>query len=416
MFPSSTPANDIQLLTRSIASGERALRLLQPLPPTEQRRIKMRRIESNLAFQQLQLALARYEMVRRKFNPAQLRVPAGHPDGGQWTDEGGAAGSFVSAGGRSGRIGSDRSARDTMRDEAGEQPWKAVETIRRADGSLSRQTVVNRDDKTAIHSEFSAPTDSTDWDERHTVQMPDGTFTTFQTSGLSQTVFDTNHNVISSTVWTDNGLEPEATVQLALYVPPVPLLNPVGAAITVIAGAVALYNMMSSRNSANETAVFAFRSDAYVPGAKAQNNAIWVGSLTKDKVDKACPRHTEVQSITDEAVGSVSRDMYTSAAQYGTAVHKWIERSVNGPDPEYPKDPDFRAEVSLTKSNYTTYGSENSKRVDVLENPGNGTVCVYDIKTGKSGLSPARAVELASTVQHYWPGTQQIIVTEVRPH
>jgi hypothetical protein len=56
-----------------------------------------------------------------------------------------------------------------------------------------------------------------------------------------------------------------------------------------------------------------------------------------------------------------------------------------------------------------------SKRIDVLENPGNGNVCVYDIKTGEASLRAARALELVSTVQFYYPGTQRIIVTEVRP-
>ena len=33
----------------------------------------------------------------------------------------------------------------------------------------------------------------------------------------------------------------------------------------------------------------------------------------------------------------------------------------------------------------------------------------------EEGLTPARMLELASTVQYYYPGTQRIIVTEVRP-
>jgi hypothetical protein len=44
-----------------------------------------------------------------------------------------------------------------------------------------------------------------------------------------------------------------------------------------------------------------------------------------------------------------------------------------------------------------------------------GTICIYDIKTGKSGLPLARMFELASNVQLFYPGTQRIIVTEVRP-
>jgi hypothetical protein len=55
-----------------------------------------------------------------------------------------------------------------------------------------------------------------------------------------------------------------------------------------------------------------------------------------------------------------------------------------------------------------------AKRIDVLENPGQGTVCVYDVKTGDTGLKPGRALELATTVSYFYPGTQRIIVTEVR--
>ena len=34
---------------------------------------------------------------------------------------------------------------------------------------------------------------------------------------------------------------------------------------------------------------------------------------------------------------------------------------------------------------------------------------IFDIKTGREGLTPARMLELASTVQHYYPGTRRII-------
>jgi hypothetical protein len=51
----------------------------------------------------------------------------------------------------------------------------------------------------------------------------------------------------------------------------------------------------------------------------------------------------------------------------------------------------------------------------VLENAGNGTACVYDIKTGESGLSPRRMAEIAENTFKHFPNTRRIIVTEVRP-
>ena len=65
--------------------------------------------------------------------------------------------------------------------------------------------------------------------------------------------------------------------------------------------------------------------------------------------------------------------------------------------------PNFRAEVSYLKAQEENEGSTDAKepkdpkwgmkgtiRVDVYENTQKGTVCVYDIKTGRSGLSKAR--------------------------
>jgi hypothetical protein len=62
------------------------------------------------------------------------------------------------------------------------------------------------------------------------------------------------------------------------------------------------------------------------------------------------------------------------------------------------------------------YSRRGSIRIDVLENVGDGTVCVYDIKTGEGGLAPGRMAEIAKNVFSVYHGTQRIIVTEVRPH
>ena len=62
------------------------------------------------------------------------------------------------------------------------------------------------------------------------------------------------------------------------------------------------------------------------------------------------------------------------------------------------------------------YGQRGTIRVDVLENRLEiSTVCVYDPKTGRRGLSVTRMTELAQTVQKKYPETQHIIVIEVRP-
>jgi hypothetical protein len=139
-------------------------------------------------------------------------------------------------------------------------------------------------------------------------------------------------------------------------------------------------------------------------------DAIEIGRLTRNEVDAACPRHGEVQSRTDEAAERVRREgNYTGAADYGTKVHVDLKRQIDDLE-----DPNFRAEVSAIKSRVETYGTKDSIRVDVLENVGDGTVCVYDIKTGKTRLSPARSAEIATNVHSIYPGTQRILVIETR--
>ncbi len=122
-----------------------------------------------------------------------------------------------------------------------------------------------------------------------------------------------------------------------------------------------------------------------------------------------------MQSRTDDAADRVKREgNYWSAQQYGTKVHKNLADQINGLG-----DPGFRAEISLIKTaseaGPARYGLPFSIRIDVLEDVRNGTVCVYDLKTGKSGLSAARSAEIAGTVFSVYPNARRILVIETRP-
>lgn len=52
-------------------------------------------------------------------------------------------------------------------------------------------------------------------------------------------------------------------------------------------------------------------------------------------------------------------------------------------------------------------------RVDVLEDREVGPVCVYDLKTGRRGLSRARTIEFATRLVHLG---RPIVIIEVRPY
>jgi len=53
--------------------------------------------------------------------------------------------------------------------------------------------------------------------------------------------------------------------------------------------------------------------------------------------------------------------------------------------------------------------------VDAYEYRDDGTLCVYDLKTGKAGLSDRRADILANAIKLGFKPIRRIIVMEVRP-
>jgi hypothetical protein len=175
---------------------------------------------------------------------------------------------------------------------------------------------------------------------------------------------------------------------------------------------------LSARNSPEHRAVFAFNARQYLKDPSGELSRADVATLNRDQVRKVCGRLGDVQKDTDKATNTVRQNggEFMSPQQRGTAIHKELENLINGRNEAY-----LHAEVSRVKGEQddADYGTRGSIRIDVLEYAGEGTVCVYDIKTGTSrtsGLTPARMRELAENALKAYPNTQRIIVTEVRPN
>ncbi|GJE37173.1 hypothetical protein KHHGKMAE_1229 [Methylobacterium persicinum] len=93
-----------------------------------------RRIEA----MQIEIALMRIGLAFRAFNPSQRRVPAGHPDGGQWTSENSSESAF---GDNDGRVffvsdGSDRNLTVDLRAEEGRGGHTVGRHIGKSDDEL----------------------------------------------------------------------------------------------------------------------------------------------------------------------------------------------------------------------------------------------------------------------------------------
>lgn len=102
-----------------------------------------------------------------------------------------------------------------------------------------------------------------------------------------------------------------------------------------------------------------------------------------------------------------------SPQQFGTAVHTHLRNEIRGFGAA-----DLTAEVSFLKGMEENYGVEGTVRIDALERVRErpDTVCIYDIKTGRSGLSFPRMLEMVvNSRKAFGNQIRHFIVTEVRP-
>lgn len=338
------------------------------------------------------------------YDPNQPRVSAGHSDGGQWTRTPGSGGPASAR-------------REAVVDRTGQESWGSYVSTYRGDGTLAEQRVFNRD-RSRIVSEFNVSGNRDGWDERHTVVLADGSKVTFQNSGDVQAIYDGEGRLVSAAVWTEDGPQPLPVGELAsstLDSLPSVLLRVPGPARVIMSAALALYAWLLARKDRDGTAVFAFKAAKYErTGEKGQPGLTWVGYVKQDELRDVCKQLPTVQELTDKGVEEIRKEGdYKGPSDFGSKVHKWIADRI-----DELHDPDFQAEESVIKTKLEArYGDPGSIRIDAYENQREiSTVCVYDPKTGRRGLSFPRMTELADAAHRLFQyDPQRIIVIEVRP-
>ncbi|MET0258414.1 MAG: hypothetical protein ABW179_07510 [Methylobacterium sp.] len=347
-------------------------------------------LRANLAGLTVETKLLRIGwLLSRKYDPAQPREPAGQPGGGRWTSDGSTdAGSLADRDdpATTGSIGSDPAASTTQ------------EEVVTADGSRVL----------TIRVRSNSQTDRlTDWDEQHVVTAPDGISTIIENDGSTQTIRDGDTGeILGRNTWTPNGVSADAFVQQARGP------GSVQRVARTIEALGTYFVVQSARNGRDGTAIFDAPASSYKPANDTALPPIWVGRVDQRELDAACPRNGEVQALADEAAAEIKAlSNYASPQDFGSKVHASIAKKVRAMN-----DPDFIAETSFMRSGgILSSTGRGSLKLDLLERSVPLTVCVYDHKTGESGLSAPRAADLAEAVQRNFPGTLRMIVIEIRP-
>lgn len=232
----------------------------------------------------------------------------------------------------------------------------------------------------------------------HTVSLPGGRRFVFRREGSIQTVLDGSGNPIGKAIWTPDGPVP---------VPVVQRVNAVAARQAIEAGR-QLYNHLSAGNTQNQRACLAFTAKEFQPRGSIVPSLSFVGMLSRADTEAVCTKLDLVQRFSDEAMSEARlAGSYSNATVFGTAVHTRLHHKIVA-----LKNPTLRSEYSLLKRLEETPLDLSAVRVDVLEDREVGPICVYDLKTGRRGLSSARTIEFATRLAHMG---RPVIVIEVRP-
>ncbi|MDX3805534.1 hypothetical protein ACXIUS_11225 [Bosea thiooxidans] len=242
--------------------------------PSPSRR-ELRALRLHLLRLRSELGLIRRDHWHRKCNPNQPRVPAGNTGGGQSTSGTGGGGS----------AGDEHPAFPDGPASDGDVGWSSLGEGWTDDGSVFEQTAGDRDGNTIL-SEYAASY-AASFDERQTVTRASGDTITFETTDKVQSIYfgGPNGDLVSRTIWTPSGPEPDATVQ--------PAFAPLIAAPTIFLGGAILFNWQSPLNGSDgQQAVMGFNAHDYRPGDSTSGtlDLSYAGRITQKEAELACRR------------------------------------------------------------------------------------------------------------------------------
>ncbi|PWK63563.1 hypothetical protein C8K44_12457 [Aminobacter sp. AP02] len=170
-----------------------------------------------------------------------------------------------------------------------------------------------------------------------------------------------------------------------------------------------LYNHLSIGNTRDQRACLAFTAKEFRPNGSILPSLSFVGMLSRVETEAVCTKLELVQRLSNESMEEAKlAGPYSSAAVFGTAIHTRLRAKIL-----QLEDTTLKAEVSLLKKVEEAPRDFTAVRVDVLEDREFGPICVYDLKTGRRGLSSARTIEFATRLLGYG---RPIIVIELRPY
>ena len=351
---------------------------------------EIRQLRGVLAGLALDTKLLRLEhALGRKDWSDQPRAPAGQSDGGPWV-----------GGGGGGAVDPEvlRLVTPQWAQMPEAEPAQSQEETRLEDGTriLSIRIRAGR----------------RDFDEQHAVTAPDGESRIFETLGATQTIRDgVSGEILGRSTFTANGVEPDATIQPA-FLPAVPAAVVAVQALRTLQLAGTLYSLLSARRSGYGTVLGATAHEFRGAEDFREKPAIWVGPLDQPALDAACPKTGAIQTQLDAVNTAVRQENpFRTPSQIGNEVHSRMHFWV-----QHQKNSRLKSEFSIDKEWFSTrVNKAGTSRLDIYHQASRTVTCIYDHKTGARGLAWSNALRYAAAAKKHFPGTQRIIVIQMRP-
>ncbi len=136
-----------------------------------------------------------------------------------------------------------------------------------------------------------------------------------------------------------------------------------------------------------------------------------IGRLSQEETDAACPAYPKVQAVTSLSDTNVrAQNPDASPQQIGNLVHQEVAAAFKG-------QPGFDVNAGFLAGNLLPNGLRvaGSSFLDVLHDVGNGTICIFDVKTGMSGLGSKQINQYWNEAKRAFGYAQRIYILEVRP-
>ena len=136
-----------------------------------------------------------------------------------------------------------------------------------------------------------------------------------------------------------------------------------------------------------------------------------IGRLSQEEVETACPAYPKVQSVTSSSDAKVrAQNPNATSQEIGNMVHKEVDAAFKG-------QPGFKTNAGFLRDEELKNGLRlaGSSFLDVLHDVGNGTICIFDIKTGLSGLGSRQINQYWNAAKDAFEDAQRIYILEVRP-